>query len=83
MVTASARRGALLALLVLFALPSAAHALAWKACPDFEGVRCSSVTVPLDRTGALPGTSRCVSPRSARRRAPTLMYLSGGPGGAG
>jgi pimeloyl-ACP methyl ester carboxylesterase len=83
MVTASARRGALLALLVLFVLPSAAHALAWKACPDFEGVRCSSVTVPLDRSGALPGSIALRLATVGKAKGSTLLYLSGGPGGAG
>jgi pimeloyl-ACP methyl ester carboxylesterase len=83
MVTASARRAALLALLVLFALPSAAHALSWKECSDFKGVRCSSVTVPLDRGGALPGTVALRLATIGKAKGRTLLYLSGGPGGAG
>ena len=55
MVTARVLRGALIALLALLALPHTAQALTWSACPDFSGVRCATVTVPLDRTGADPG----------------------------
>jgi pimeloyl-ACP methyl ester carboxylesterase len=86
MVTATARRaalGALFALVCLLALPNAARALTWKACPDFEGVRCSSVTVPLDRTGADPGQVALRVARAGKTSGKTLMYLSGGPGGAG
>ena len=49
-------------------------------------MRCATLRVPLDRSGALPGS---VDLRVARvrlsdaRRPPYLMYLSGGPGGAG
>jgi len=83
MVTATARRAALLALLTLLALPNAAHALSWKACPDFQGVRCSSVTVPLDRSGQDPGKIALRIARIGRDTSRTMLYLSGGPGGAG
>jgi pimeloyl-ACP methyl ester carboxylesterase len=86
MVIATARRaalGALLALVTLLALPHAARALTWRSCPDFEGVRCSSVTVPLDRTGADPGQVALRIARVGKSSGKTLMYLSGGPGGAG
>ncbi len=86
-VATSARRGGLaglLALAALLALPhTASAALRWSACPDFRGVRCSSLTVPLDRTGVDPGQVRLRIARIGRRSGPTLMYLSGGPGGAG
>jgi pimeloyl-ACP methyl ester carboxylesterase len=86
MVNDTARRAALpalLALVTLLALPNAAHALAWKACPDFEGVRCSAVTVPLDRTGVDPGQIALRLARVGKTSGKTMMYLSGGPGGAG
>jgi pimeloyl-ACP methyl ester carboxylesterase len=83
MVTATARRAALLALFTLLALPNAAHALAWKDCPDFHGVRCSSVTVPLDRSGQDPGKIALRIARIGRDTSRTMLYLSGGPGGAG
>ncbi|WP_028058552.1 alpha/beta fold hydrolase [Candidatus Solirubrobacter pratensis] len=86
MVSATARRAALpalLALVFLLAVPNAARALTWKACPDFDGVRCSSVSVPLDRTGADPGQIALRVARVGKTSGRTLMYLSGGPGGAG
>src|SRR3954451_19462527 len=87
MVTAPARRAvlpALLALAALLALPHAAQAaLRWKPCVDFRGVRCSTLTVPLDRSGVDPGTIPLRIARVGRTTGPTLMYLSGGPGGAG
>jgi pimeloyl-ACP methyl ester carboxylesterase len=78
--------GALLALAALTALPTTANAaLDWRSCVDFTGggVRCATLDVPLDRTGATPGTVGLRIARAGRRAGPTLMYLSGGPGGAG
>src|SRR4051794_38661277 len=86
MVHGMARRGALTALLSLaglLALPHAAHALTWKACRDFKDIRCSTLTVPLDRTGIDPGSVPLRIARMGRKSGPALMYLSGGPGGAG
>src|SRR5205085_12292723 len=73
----------LLALAALLSLPHAAHALSWSRCRDFHRVRCSHVSVPLDRSGAMPGTVKLRVARAGRTRGPALMYLSGGPGGAG
>ena len=61
----------------------AAAPLSWRGC--FGDLECAALRVPLDRAGAVPGT---VSLRVARGefagpRAEHLMYLSGGPGGAG
>jgi pimeloyl-ACP methyl ester carboxylesterase len=87
MVAATARRAVLLALLALaalLALPNAAGAaLRWGSCVDFRGVRCASLTVPLDRSGTDPGSIDLRIGRIGRGTGPTLMYLSGGPGGAG
>jgi pimeloyl-ACP methyl ester carboxylesterase len=83
MVTARVRRAVLLALLTLLALPHAAEALTWGACADFSGVRCATVTVPLDRTGADSGQVALRLGRIGKSSGRTLMYLSGGPGGAG
>ena len=73
------------ALALLLLLPAAAEAkLRWGSCA--EGPECTRVRVPLDRSGGLPGS---VSLRVARLDLPPrgrgghLMYLSGGPGGAG
>ena len=88
MVAATARRAvlpALLALAALLALPNAASAaLNWGSCVDFRGVRCATLNVPLDRAGIDPGTVDAAD-RAApgKTSGPTLMYLSGGPGGAG
>src|SRR3954470_2374191 len=83
MVTATVRRAVLLALLSLLVLPHAAQALTWSACPDFGGVRCATVAVPLDRAGADPGQVPLRLARIGKSTGKTLMYLSGGPGGAG
>ena len=74
---------ALLALAALLSFPHAAHALSWSRCRDFHGVRCTHVAVPLDRSGAMPGTIELRVARTGRTHGPALMYLSGGPGGAG
>jgi pimeloyl-ACP methyl ester carboxylesterase len=72
------------AALALFVFPSAASArLRWKGCGDVEAA-CTRVAVPLDRTGAVAGSVRLrVARFSTPRGKPTLLYLSGGPGGAG
>src|SRR5437868_7017572 len=74
---------ALPALLALLALPRPAVALRWRACRDASDARCAGVRVPLDRSGVQPGSIRLRVARAGRRSGPTLMYLSGGPGGAG
>lgn len=54
-------------------------------CSDLDGVRCTTVSVPLDRSGALGGTIR-ISVARVRARRPTrraILVLQGGPGGAG
>src|SRR3954471_21712411 len=87
MVIATARRAvlpALLALAALLALPSASQAaLSWKSCVDFRGVRCATLPVALDRAHVDPGTVALRIARVGRTSGPTMMYLSGGPGGAG
>lgn len=54
-------------------------------CPDLQRIRCFGLTVPLDRSGALPGTIRLRAARIRSRRPsrPPLIALSGGPGQAG
>src|SRR3954469_24708739 len=87
MVATTARKAVLPALVVLaalLALPNAAGAaLNWGSCVDFREVRCANLTVPLDRTGADPGTIDLRVGRAGKLTGPTLMYLSGGPGSAG
>jgi pimeloyl-ACP methyl ester carboxylesterase len=83
----AARRGiTTLALAALAALALAAPAEAkprWGTCAG--GLDCTRVRVPLDRSGGLPGSVRLRVARLdlARRGSGHLMYLSGGPGGAG
>ena len=43
----------------------------------------TTITVPLDRSGAVPGSVPLRVARLGRQGGPLLMYLSGGPGGAG
>ena len=75
---------ALLAVAALSALPNAASAaLNWGPCVDFDGVRCATLSVPLDRTGVDPGAINLRIGRAGKTSGKTLMYLSGGPGGAG
>src|SRR4051812_6497781 len=84
MVKRTALRAILPALLALLALPHAAQAaLKWGSCVDFRGVRCATLKVPLDRSGGDPGTIPLRIAKIGRSKGPTLMYLSGGPGGAG
>ena len=75
---------AALAVTALLALPGSSWAMDWHKCKG-SGAQCATLPVPLDRSGAVPGT---VPLKVARLDdsdvvAPTLVYLSGGPGGAG
>src|SRR3954447_9965983 len=76
--------GALAALAAVLALPGASWAVTWRSCKVATGGECATLRVPLDRSGGVPGT---VALKLARLPAggarPTLVYLSGGPGGAG
>ena len=86
------RRRLLLALAAILATPLVAAApasaqIAWSRCPDagFGAFECARVSVPLDRSGAVPGAidlfaRRLVAPQNPNRTA--LVYLSGGPGQA-
>jgi pimeloyl-ACP methyl ester carboxylesterase len=79
----------LLAILIGWAFAGRAEAAQdWRSCLEGPGVRCTTIDVPLDRGGGVPGTvplrvARLRRPRDARDDAPVMMYLSGGPGGAG
>ncbi len=77
---------AALALLAALALGAPAEAkLSWRSCPEAEGPKCTTIRVPLDRSGGLKGRVGLHVARVAFARKPGshLMYLSGGPGGAG
>jgi pimeloyl-ACP methyl ester carboxylesterase len=72
------------ALAAALALPAAAPAAAWRSCRVATGAECATLRVPLDRSGAQPGSVGLKLARlPARGARPTLVYLSGGPGGAG
>src|SRR4051794_5446243 len=74
----------LLAALFLLWLPAGAQAAPqWTTCPDAAVVRCTTIDVPLDRSAAVPGTIPLRVARLRQADRPVLMYLSGGPGGAG
>ena len=81
------RAGVLLVAVVLASLlltPAAGAALRFKRCGDF-GFRCARLSVPLDRSGAVPGrVSLIVTRVRARQRGgatlPPLFLLAGGPG---
>jgi pimeloyl-ACP methyl ester carboxylesterase len=80
------RRATITAVLASLALAAPAEAdLRWHGCPEAEGVRCAKLRVPLDRTGATKGSVdlRVARVSFSRHRNRHLMYLSGGPGGAG
>ena len=87
MLATTARRvvlPALVTLTALLALPNAAGAaLNWGSCVDFSEVRCANLSVPLDRSGVDPGSIDLRIGRAGKTSGPTMMYLSGGPGGAG
>ena len=71
------------ALTLLVASSPAVARLRWSGCGDVEA-ECARLRVPLDRAGAVRGSVRLrVARYSEPRRRPTLLYLSGGPGGAG
>jgi pimeloyl-ACP methyl ester carboxylesterase len=64
-------------------LPGKAHAaMSLTPCPDKSGVQCGTVTVPIDRTGSIPGTIGLhveVLPASGFPRG-TMFLIAGGPG---
>src|SRR4051794_1812385 len=80
--------GTVLAAAAALALPGSSFAVAWHKClgaGSGPAPQCATLPVPLDRTGATPGTVPLKVARldASDVAAPTLVYLSGGPGGAG
>ena len=70
--------------MLLSAVPGAQARLRWYRCHDLSSARCAMLSVPLDHSGVVAGSERLRLARfSSPRRRPTLLYLSGGPGGAG
>lgn len=64
---------------------AAARLTGSRACPDAAGFTCSTLTVPLDRTGRVGGTLDLRVAASNDTRAPhgVLVLLTGGPGQPG
>ena len=63
----------------------AASSLAFVSCPGSAGFGCTTVNVPLDRTGALPGTVPLSVERKLAGAEPSrdaVLALAGGPGQA-
>ncbi|MCB8901005.1 MULTISPECIES: alpha/beta fold hydrolase [unclassified Streptomyces] len=56
-----------------------------RPCPGQTDVTCADLTVPLDRTGAMPGTLKLQTAVFGTADAPrgTLLFLTGGPGQPG
>lgn len=74
---------ALAAVLVTLLAPSAARAegLDWRPCKERLG--CATLTVPLDRSGAVPGSVKLAVQRQPVRRGQrrgVTVLLAGGPG---
>ncbi len=71
--------------MLLGAAPAADAALPFKRCSFDSDLRCARLSVPLDRTGTVPGrVSLFVMKVPARRRGgatkPPVIVLAGGPG---
>jgi pimeloyl-ACP methyl ester carboxylesterase len=80
------RRATITAVLASLALAAPADGkLRWRGCPEAQGVKCARLSVPLDRSGSVKGSVplRIARVSFSRNRDRHLMYLSGGPGGAG
>jgi pimeloyl-ACP methyl ester carboxylesterase len=77
-------RAALLALLLALVAAPSAHA-GWSRCAGLGGVHCTTVGVPLDRSGAVRGRLglRVAHLEMGGPESRPLIYLSGGPGDAG
>jgi pimeloyl-ACP methyl ester carboxylesterase len=80
------RRAMMTAVLTLLVLAAPAEGkLRWRGCPEADGVKCAKLRVPLDRADPAKGSVglRIARVSFTRRRDHYMMYLSGGPGGAG
>ena len=80
---AVALAGAATAIAAAASAPVAGAAFA--ACPDDPQFLCDTVPVPLDRSGAVPGTVNLAARIAPARAAPaqgTVLFLAGGPGQA-
>jgi pimeloyl-ACP methyl ester carboxylesterase len=74
---------ALLAAALGFAASPASAAPTFSACPNAAGAQCTTIPVPLDRSGQVPGTVNLRVARVPAAKLPTqgtLVVLPGGPG---
>lgn len=79
----SLRFASVAAALVLLPV-AAASADSRRPCPDADGFTCTRITVPLDRTGTVPGTlSLRFATETGVRKTKALLALTGGPGQPG
>ena len=72
-----------LALMLACALASQSHAaVAFKPCVEDELLQCGDVTVPIDRSGSVPGTVtlRVVKVPAAKPSGKAVFAFAGGPG---
>lgn len=73
------------AVLTAAAAPAAQADLPWGPCDNPAGFECATLSVPLDRTGAVPGTVQLSARRVPAASNPTrtaVVALAGGPGQA-
>jgi pimeloyl-ACP methyl ester carboxylesterase len=78
--------GPLVSMALATAQVSSAATPAFTPCPDNHGFSCTTVTVPLDRSGAVPGTVALKIERLQATSTPSqsaVVALAGGPGQAG
>ncbi len=71
--------------LLLILAPTAGAAIAYAPCVAGSALQCGSLEVPLDRSGAMPGSVRLVAARRVAPSNPTntaVLGLAGGPGQA-
>ncbi len=72
--------------IALLAAPAAGRGLGFAPCGQPQGIVCATVTVPLDRSGTIPGSVGIVvekKPATSGTSSGAVFYLTGGPGDAG
>ncbi len=79
------RRSLIVLALAALAAPASASAQQTISCPELARAACSTVQVPLDRSGAVPGNVSLAVARVPAVKGPsrgTIVFLTGGPGQA-
>jgi pimeloyl-ACP methyl ester carboxylesterase len=71
----------------LLCVPATAGAVTFKPCKGQSGFGCSTLELPLDRSGATPGKVKVAvavqDTKAARRKKAVLVSIAGGPGQGG